>query len=358
MESVKIARELIRHGAEVQPYATNNALKFVGIDSLKFATGKEVVVELTGMDEHLYEFDLILVAPSTADIISKASCGIADDAVSTLILANLHKCMFVPTMDMRMWKNPILQENIEKLKRYAKFLIPEEEEGKLKMPTRERIAAEVMHTLHSELRGKRILIIGGAGYEKIDDFRILTNLATGKTAVEISKYAYYYGAHVKLLMAGHSASIPDYIPYESFGGIQDLMNRIEEFLDYEAIIVPAALPDYRPVKVEGKIKSLQDFRNVEYEENPKLLRELRKKYQGFLVGFKAESKVSYETLIRRARERMKEYGLDMIIANLIEDVKRDTSKAVIIFSDEDFEKVEGTKEQIAKRIVEIMVDSL
>jgi len=358
VETVKLARELIRHGADVYPYMTKAAMKFIGRDALLFATGHEPVVELSGRDEHLYDFDALLVAPATADIISKAVCGIADDAVSTLILANLEKCIFVPTMDMRMFNNPIFRGNMEKLKKYAKFIEPRIEERKAKMPDVERMVADVMNTLRTELKGKKILIIGGAGYERFDNFRIITNLATGKTAVDIAKYAYYYGADVKLLLGLHSATVPNYINYERFDGLDSLIRRVDEFLTYDAIIVPAALPDFKPVRMEGKIKDVETFNAIKFEENPKFLKKLRERYDGFLVGFKAESGISRDELIRRARERMKEYELDIIVANLIEDVEEKETKAIIIFSDEDIEEFAGKKEDLAKRIVEIMVDSI
>ncbi len=357
VESVKLARELIRHGAEVYPYATSSALQFLGKDALLFATGNPVVDKLTGKDEHLEPFDLVLVAPATANIISKAACGIADDAVSTLILANLRRCVFVPTMAEKMMENPIFQENIRKLEKYCRLLEPRREEGKLKIPDAETLAAEVMHILREDLKGKKILVIGGAGYEKIDNFRIITNLSTGKMALELARYAYYYGGDVKLLISLHSVEIPHYIPQESFSGVEDLLSMLDRFREYDAIIVPAALPDFKPKKMEGKIKDLESFRKIEYGENPKFLKELRKVYDGFLIGFKAESGISEEELIRRARERMKEYSLDMVIANLLEDVDRESTKAIIIF-DDDMEKVEGKKEKVAKRIVEIMAESL
>ncbi len=358
VECVKLARELIRHGADVYPYMTNSALKFVGKDALLFATGKEPITELTGKDEHLYDFDAILVAPATADIISKAACGIADDAVSTLIFANLEKCIFVPSMDSRMYSNEILKENIEKLKKFAMFIEPKMEEGKAKLPSNDLIVARVMNYLRRDLKGKKVLVIGGAGYERFDEFRIITNLATGKMGIEIARFAYYYGASVNLLIGLHSVDIPEYIEYEEFGGIDTLMQKIESMRGYDAIIVPAALPDFKPEKREGKVKSLEDFNAIEFEENPKFLKRLRREYKGFLIGFKAESKISKEELIRRAKERMEEYELDMIVANLIEDVDRDSTKAIIIFSDGEFEEFAGKKEGLAKRIVEIMAESL
>lgn len=359
VETVKLARELIRHGADVYPYMTKAALKFLGKDALLFATGHEPVVELSGRDEHLYDFDLILIAPATADTISKAACGIADDAVSTLIFANIGKKMiFVPSMSEKMYKNPILRENMEKLSRYALFVEPKIEEDKAKMSDVERITGEVIHSLHHELEGKRILVIGGAGYEKFDEFRILTNLATGKMGVEIAKYAYYYGGDVHLLMGLHSVKVPPYLPVENFKGLDNLTNKIEDMVNYDAIVVPAALPDFKPEKKEGKVKSVEDFNTFKFEENPKFLKELRRRYKGFLVGFKAESQISREELIKRARKRMEEYSLDMIIANLIEDVKRDATKAIIIFSDEEMEEFEGPKEKLAKRIMQLVAESI
>ncbi len=358
VETVKLARELIRHGADVYPYITKSALKFIGKDALLFATGNEPVVELTGRDEHLYNFDAILVAPATADIISKAACGIADDAVSTLIFANIEKCIFVPSMDSRMYAKEILKENIEKLKKFSVFIEPKIEEEKAKLPSNDLIVAKLMNNLSTKLKGKKVLVIGGAGYEKFDEFRIITNLATGKMGVEIARFSYYYGADVKLLIGLHSADIPPYIDFEEFGNVDNLIERIDDMLDYDAIIVPAALPDFKPEKRRGKIKELEDFNRITFRENPKFLKKLREKYDGFLIGFKAESQISKEELIRRARERMREYNLDMIVANLIEDVKRDTTKAIIIFNDEEYEEFSGKKEELAKGIVEIMAESL
>ena len=128
--------------------------------------------------------------------------------------------------------------------------------------------------------------------------------------------------------------------------------------NYDAIIVPAALPDFKPKKRRGKVKNLSNFNEIRFEENPKFLKRLREEYKGVLIGFKAESQISKEELIRRAKERMEEYNLDMIVANLIEDVDKDSTKAIIIFSDGELEEFAGKKEKLAKRIVEIMAESL
>ena len=356
VEAVKIARELIRHGAEVYPYMTRSAEKFIGKDALLFATGHEPVIELSGRDEHLEDFDAILVAPATADIISKAACGIAEDAVSTLILANLRRCVFVPAMNARMYENPIFRENMEKLKEYAVILEPKEEEGELKVPSREKIAAFLIHTLRDELKGKKILVIGGAGYEKIDDFRIVSNLSTGKTAVELARAAYYMGAEVELYMGLHQTEIPDFIEVHSFTTLENLINEIDNIIarEYDVIIVPAALPDFKPERKDGKI-DFKTLRDLSWQETPKFLKKLREKYKGYLVGFKAEADGAH--LISKAKARMKEYKLDMVVANNLKEVREDSATWHILMGEEE-DEVKGTKRELATKLMELIADAI
>ncbi len=358
VESVKIARELIRYGADVYPYMTREAEKFISRDALLFATGHEPVVELSGRDEHLEEFDLVLVAPATADIIGKAACGIASDAVSTLILANLSRCLFVPAMSERMFSNPIFRENLERVSQFARVMEPKFEEGEMKIPSREEIAARVIHELHEELRGKKILVIGGAGYERIDDFRIVTNLSTGCTSIAIAKVAYFLGADVKLILGLHSCEVPPYIPVEEFGTLEDLLWKIDSMVSegYDAILVPAALPDFKPSHMEGKV-GIEEMRDMNWEENPKFLSLLRERYGGFLVGFKAESNVPEEELIRRAEDRMRRHRLDMIVANDLGNVTREGTEAIIIHG-KGRVRVKGTKEDLARSILEVIADEI
>ena len=356
VESVKIARELIRYGADVYPYLTKNAMKFIGRDSLLFATGHAPVSELTGRDEHLDDFDLVLVSPATADVISKAACGIADDAVSTLILANLSRCVFVPAMSAKMYKNKIFKVNLEKIKRYAIVIEPKMNEGEFKIPSRERIAAEVAHNIGGRLRNKKILIVGGAGYERIDDFRIITNLSSGRTAIELAKNAYFSGADTHLLLGLHSYSIPDFVRVDNFSTLDSLISKIDSIANenYDAIIVPAALPDFRPSYKNGKIDFTM-MKNVEWLENKKFLHAIRQKYSGFLVGFKAE--VGTEDLIKKAKKRLIDYELNMIIANDLKKVS-DNSTEVFIITDSKIEKLNGTKTNVTLQIMERIADAI
>nr|AAZ32466.1 pantothenate metabolism flavoprotein [uncultured euryarchaeote Alv-FOS1] len=357
VESVKVARELIRYGADVYPYMTRSAEKFIGKDALLFATGHDPVLDLTGMDEHLEDFDMVLVSPATANIIAKAANGIADDAVSTLILANLNKCVFVPAMSSRMYDNPVFRENLDKLKKFAGVVEPKFEEGEMKLPDRERIAAETIRYLGT-LKGKKILVVGGAGYENIDDFRIVTNLATGRTAVEIAREAYLLGADVMLFMGLHSATVPGYIPTRSFSSVGSLIGMIDDIIEaeYDAILVPAALPDFVPSRQSGKV-SFNEVRAIKWTEAPKFLEKLRARYRGYLVGFKAESGVDDEKLTERAKERMRRYQLDMVVANNLREVSADRSRALLITSKQ-VEEVSGTKTEIARAVMRRVADEI
>lgn len=358
VESVKIARELIRYGAYVKAYMTKEAQKFITKDALVFATGNDVVCDLSGMDEHLDDFDLVLVSPATANIIGKAASGIADNAVSTLILANLKRCVFVPAMSVRMYSNDIVRENIKKLGNYAGIIEPKMEEGEMKIPSREMIAAKVMHFLGEKLKGRRILIIGGAGYEKIDDFRIVTNLASGCTAVEMARIAYYMGADVDLLIGLHECHIPEFINAERFGTLDDLISKIDDIIagNYDAILVPAALPDYKPVSQRGKI-DFETMKGLRWEENPKFLEILRKNYRGYLVGFKAEYGVNEEELLKKAKDRMRRYKLDMVVANDLSKVKKESTEAMII-TGENIVKFRGKKYDLAVTIMERIANGI
>ncbi len=357
VESVKIARELIRYGAEVYPYMTRHAEKFVGRDALLFATGHMPVVELSGMDEHLYDFDAVVVAPATANVLSRAACGMADDAATTLILANLQRCIFFPAMSEKMYSNPVLRKNIELLRDVATVVMPVNEEGELKLPSRERVAAEVMRVL-GPLRGKKILVIGGAGYEPLDNFRIITNLSTGNTAVELAKHAYFMGADVRLLLGLHSAMVPDYLDVGSFTSVESLIDMVDDIVceEYDAIIVPAALPDFVPVGGKGKI-GFGELEKIKWKEAPKFLRVLGEKYGGYLVGFKAEYGVDDSVLVARARDRMKRYRLSMVVANRIEDVGQHRTR-VILVTEDDVEEVAGAKKYVARRIMERVADEI
>ncbi len=358
VESVKLIHELRRHGAEVYPVVTESSKKIIHPASLEYASENKVVEELTGAIEHVRlveDSDLFLVAPSTANTLSKMAHGIDDSPVTSVFSNALGKIpiIMVPAMHLNMYTNPIIVKNIEALKSFGvTFVEPEVEESKAKIADYQTIVAEVIRALHDELRDRKICIIGGSSYENIDDVRIITNNSTGETAVDIAMMAYYLGADVKLFLGNVRVEIPRFLKLESFTNLASLVSKIDEIRKSEIVIVPAALSDFTVVKKKGKISTEKSF-SATLKPTPKFLKLLRAKYKGKIVGFKAEYGVSRDELISRARKRMAEYSLDMVVANDLKNVKPGLTKVVVIKGSEKTD-LEGEKTEVAKRILELL----
>jgi len=278
IESVRLCRELIRFGANVQVMMTEDAKKLVDLSLFEFASGNEVITNIDGKVQHITtmeDSDLFLIAPATANTISKIASGIGDTTV-TLCALNAFTFLpivIVPSMNEDMYKNPIINDNIEKLSSMGLHIInPRIEDGKAKMPSQDSIVAHVIRQINSKIQ-KKVLIIGGASVENIDEFRVITNKSSGETSIEIAKNAFFYGADVKLLMGKHSFIIPEYLNYESFESVSDLIKKIDVFLNFDVIIVPAALCDFGVEKREGKIKSDKDL-TLHLRKNDKFIKKL------------------------------------------------------------------------------------
>ncbi len=358
VESVKLIHELRRHGAEVYPVVTESSKKIIHPASLEYASKNKVVEELTGAIEHVRlveDSDLFLVAPSTANTLSKMAHGIDDSPVTSVFANALEKIpiIVVPAMHLNMYTNPIIVKNIEVLKSFGvTFVEPEVEESKAKIADYQTIVAEVIRALHDELRDRKICIIGGSSYENIDDVRIITNNSTGETAVDIAMMAYYLGADIKLFLGNVRVEIPRFLKFENFTNLASLVSKIDEIRKSDIVIVPAALSDFTVVKKKGKISTEKSF-SATLKPTPKFLKLLRAKYKGKIVGFKAEYGVSRDELISRARKRMAEYSLDMVVANDLKNVKPGLTKVVVIKGSEKTD-LEGEKTEVAKRILELL----
>jgi phosphopantothenoylcysteine decarboxylase/phosphopantothenate--cysteine ligase len=358
VESVKLIHELRRHGAEVFPVVTESSKKIIHPSSLEYASENKVVEELTGAIEHVKlveDSDLFLIAPATANTISKMANGIDDSPVTSVFSNALEKIpvVVVPAMHLNMYTNPIIVRNIETLKSYGViFLEPQIEEAKAKIADNQSIVAEVIRTLHDELKDRKICIIGGSSYENIDDVRVITNNSTGETAKDIAMMAYYLGADVKLLLGNVKVEIPSFLKFETFTNLESLVSKIGTIKNSDTVIVPAALSDFTTEKKIGKISTDKSF-SMTLRPAAKFLKLLRGGYKGKIVGFKAEYGVSRKELISRARKRMSEYSLDMIVANDLKDVRPGFTKVVIIKGKQET-ALEGEKTEIAKRILELL----
>ena len=358
VESVRLIHELRRHGAEVFPIITESAKRIIHPYSLEYASGKRVVEELTGAIEHVRlveDSDLFLIAPSTANTISKISLGIDDSTVTSVFSNALGKIpvVVVPAMHINMYTNPIIRKNIEVLKSYGVILLdPQIEEEKAKIADYRLIAAKVIRVLNTELKGKKIFVIGGSSYENIDDVRVISNNSTGETSIDIATMAYYMGADVNLILGNVTVEVPPFLKYEKFTNLESLVGMIDLIKKSDAVIVPAALSDFTTNMIGGKIPTDKPF-SMTLKPTPKFLKRLREKYKGVIVGFKAEYGVSKKDLVSRAKKRMSEYSLDMIVANDLKDVKAGHTKVIVIRGRKETE-MEGDKLEVAGRILKLL----
>jgi phosphopantothenoylcysteine decarboxylase/phosphopantothenate--cysteine ligase len=328
-ESTKVARCLMRHGAEVFPVMTSAARDIIGSRSLEWATGNPVVTEITGRVEHLQlagewpgACHLLLVAPATANTIGKIAAAVDDTPVTTVATAAIGSgipVMIAPGMHECMYRHPVVMENIEKLKSIGiAFIDPLVEEGKAKMAESSVILEHVIRRFSTScLKGRRVLVSAGATVEPIDAVRIVTNRSSGAMGCALAREAFRRGAHVTMICGRMEVPPP-------YGALVVHARRTEEMrkavLDavgaQDVFLAAAAVADFRPQHwSEGKRDSGEGI-SLTLVPTEKILDEVKKAAPAvFLVAFKAEAGISRDELAARARERMKKAGADMIVAN-------------------------------------------
>lgn len=326
VRTVELARELIRNGAEVHAVMTEAATRILHPDALHYATGNPVITELGGRVEHV-EFcglkgkaDLLLIAPATANTVGKIAFGIDDTPVTsfaTTALGSGVPVMVVPAMHESMFRHPAVAENLVKLRSWGIQIVgPRLEEGIAKIAANEEIVLEVERVLGSKtLENRKIIITSGSTAESIDPIRILTNRASGKTGKELALEAYRNGADVTLV---HRDRL-------GFSGIREIFAEsaaemteavlLELESGYDVLISSAAIADYTVEPSPEKIKSGGEL-VLRLKPTRKLIKECREKYPDLIiVGFKAETGVEKQELLRRASSTLKASKLDLIAAN-------------------------------------------
>ena len=376
IKSPEIARELMRHGAEVYTIMTDMAQKLVHPYMMEWSTGNPVVTELTGETEHVTlggehpdRADLILVAPSTANTIGKAAAAIDDTPVTTLLTTAIGSgipIIFAPAMHASMYGHPIVMENIEKLRTIGvDVLMPRFEEEKAKIPTTGDIVEAVISKLTelNDYEGLRVLVTAGPTREYLDGFRFITNPSSGKMGVAVAREALRRGGEVTIVYGPGSAKPPldaKVVPVETTIEMLDAVVEELEGSRYDLAVFSAAAADFGPenrdmVKTSS---SLENWR-IDLVSRPKIIDRVKRVTPGiFLVGFKAEYGVSDDELVENAQARMESGGIDMIVANDVARAKvgfgHDTNEAFIIGVDGSREHlaIRG-KEEIASRLLTI-----
>jgi len=371
VESVKLARELRRQGANVKCFMSDDACKIIHPNTMEFATGQDVVLELTGNIEHVKyaQADLILVAPATANLISKFAYKIADNPISTLLLTAFGystPIIFVPSMHDSMYT--AINENIQKVKDDGiVFIEPKREEVKAKFPNIHDITLQSLReTSEGKLKDKKFLISAGSTYEKIDSVRGITNRSSGKMGLEIAKEAFIQGADVTVITGRMEVHVPKVFKRIRVESTEEMKDEVIKILPENDIFVSAAaISDFTVEKTSNKntnkISSEEDLK-IDLKPAPKILNLVKKiNPKIFLVGFKAEYNVTEDELVFLARKKIKSSGADFIVANdvSVEGAGFGSDKNQVVIVDSDTFTVPLTsKTEIAQKIVAKILDMI
>lgn len=378
----EIARELMRHGAEVYAVMSPMAQKIIHPNLMEWATGNPVVTELTGKIEHVMlagehkdKADLILVAPATANTISKIASGIDDTPVTTVVSTALGAeipVIIVPAMHESMYKHPILKENMKKLKALNVWFVgPKVEEGKAKIAETQEIVNAVIERLNvkMDLAGKKLLITGGPTIEHIDPVRVITNKSSGKMAVSIAREALLRGAEVTLIYGPGSAEPPSEAHVVRVETSREMLDNVLSELKqrkYDVVVAAAAVADWALEKPYNHKISTRDtaMLSLKLKPTPKIIDAIRKACPDiFLVAFRAEYGLSDKELVEAGAKWMKRARADLVVVN---DVGRksvgfgfDTNEVFILDAKGKVVHVPlSMKREVAKKLLDVIVAKL
>ena len=328
-KAIELARLLMRHGAEVTCVASNAATKLIQPAYFKWATGNEVITELTGNLEHIAiadykKSDLIIVYPTTANTLGKLANGIDDTPISTILTVGFGSkipILMCLAMHASMYDNAAVKKNINFLKKKIDFISPIIIEGKAKVAEPEDVLDVVLKKFgfSSVLKNKKVLMTAGPTIEFLDPIRVLTNQSTGKTGVLLARELISAGAKVTMIYGPGREKPPNGAKIITVKTVQDMFAAVKKELRkrFDIVIMAAAPSDYTLEKPsKSKIKSTQKKLSVSLSRTPKIIDQIKKIQKNvFLVGFKAETSVSKKHLEKEARKKIQESGADMIIAN-------------------------------------------
>jgi len=336
-KAVELTRLLVKDGFRVQVVMTHGAMEFITPLTFQTLSGQPVATDTFNLTQeseigHINvadSADLFVIAPATANIIGKIAAGIADDLLTTVLMATRAPVLIAPAMNIHMYANPILQENLLKLRSVGYYLMEPVDgylacgyEGKGRLPEPEIILEEVRALLRKkDLGGEKMLITAGPSREPLDPVRYISNRSSGKMGYAMARAALRRGAEVALVSGPTGIEPPmgvRLIPVITAAEMRAAV--LKEFATCTTVIMAAAVADYRPIGAANKkMKRETGPLELRLEPNPDILKELGAMKDGkFLVGFAAET----EELTANAKKKLNAKNLDMIVAN---DVTREGS---------------------------------
>ena len=332
-KSCELVRELRRSGAEVRVAMTDSARKFVTDLTLATLSENPVLNSLFEGNEKLGTVhidlarwcDVFVICPATANIIAKAAAGLADDVISTSILATQSKVIFCPAMNSAMWKKLIVQQNIAKLKELGyDFVDPErgelatkaEGEGWGRLASIESIVQKLQSALLAteELTGKKVLVTAGPTREPIDPVRFITNHSSGKMGFALAEAAKLKGADVVLISGPNNLNKPRGLKYVEVETVEEMQKAVEtDYGDVDILLMSAAVSDYQAKKISSeKIKKNSSEIALQLKKSPDILASLGKKKSNCVhIGFALET----EDVIANATKKLNNKNLDLVVLN-------------------------------------------
>ncbi len=371
-----LASMLVKLHADVNVIMTENAGNFINPITFETLTGNKCLVDTFDRNfqyqvEHVAlakRADIFVVAPASANVIGKIANGIADDMLTTTIMACRAPKLIAPAMNTNMFENPIVQDNMKKLESYGMEIIAPADgylacgdTGPGKLPSEEVLLSYILRELHYEkdMVGKKVLVTAGPTKEAIDPVRFISNHSTGKMGYAIAKCAMERGAEVTLITGETSIPKPPFVKIIPVVSAKDMFEAVKEYYkEADFIIKSAAVADYTPLEAaEDKIKKKDGDMVISLKRTVDILKyigENRKPHQ-VICGFAMETK----DLIENAAKKLESKHVDMIAANNLK-VKgagfgTDTNVVTLIKKDERKELPLLTKEEIAERILDEML---
>ncbi len=367
-----LASALGKLHADVQVLMTQNATNFINPITFETLTGNKCLVDTFDRNfqysvEHVAlakRADVVLVAPASANVIGKIANGIADDMLTTTVMACKCKKIISPAMNTQMFENPIVQDNLKKLEHYgyeviqpAVGLLACKDVGKGKMPEPETLLEYILQEVayEKDLKGKKILVTAGPTQEPIDPVRYLTNHSSGKMGYAIAKVCSMRGAEVTLVSGKTAIKPPLFVDVVPVTTAREMYEAVTGRSDRQDIVIKAAaVADYRPKTIsEQKVKKTDGELSIEMERTDDILKYLgeHKRANQFLCGFSMET----EHMLENSRKKLKKKNLDMIVANNVKvegaGFAGDTNIVTLITADDETQLPLLSKEETA---VEIM----
>ena len=368
------ASMLVKKGCDVNVIMTKNAANFINPITFEELTKNKCIVDTFDRNfqysvAHIslaVKADVFMVAPASANVIGKIANGIADDMLTTTIMAAKCPKIISPAMNTNMFENPIVQDNIKKLENYGYTVIPPESgrlaegmSGKGRLPKEQTLVDFIERALadNQDFKGKKVLVTAGPTQEAVDPVRYITNHSSGKMGYAIAKEAMLRGADVTLVSGQVNLDPVPFVKTISVVSAKDMYNAvISEFENTDIVIKSAAVADFRPASVaDNKIKKGDSGNmSIELERTDDIIGYLgeHKRKNQFICGFSMET----ENMIENSRKKLEKKNLDMIVCNNLKEqgagFKTDTNKVTIIDRESTDELELMSKAEVAMKILD------